>query len=61
MWLHFRQTHLLESHVSGQMVKNEITEEGEVKLNNLCGKFLFNLHTNLVSISFIFDKFHVLK
>ena len=26
----FRPTHLLESHVSGQMVKKEITEEGEV-------------------------------
>ena len=28
--LHFRQTHLLESHVSGLMVKKEMTEEGEV-------------------------------
>ena len=27
----FRPTHLLESHVSGQMVKREVTEEGEVK------------------------------
>ena len=25
-----RPTHLLESHVSGQMVKKEVTEEGEV-------------------------------
>ena len=26
----FRQTQLLESHVSGHMVKKEVTEEGEV-------------------------------
>jgi hypothetical protein len=26
-----RPTHLLESHVSGQMVKKEVTEEGEVR------------------------------
>ena len=29
-FLLFRPTHLLESHVSGQMVKKEVTEEGEV-------------------------------
>jgi hypothetical protein len=28
----FRPNHLLESHVSGHMVKREITEEGEVRL-----------------------------
>ena len=35
----FRPTHLLESHVSGQMVKREVTEEGEVKkCVNVAGK-----------------------
>ena len=29
-FLFFRQTQLLESHVSGHMVKKEITQEGEV-------------------------------
>ena len=28
----FRQTQLLESHVSGHMVKKEITAEGEVRV-----------------------------
>ena len=35
-----RPTHLLESHVSGQMVKREVTEEGEVKLNCIEVKLL---------------------
>ena len=29
--IYFRQTQLLESHVSGHMVKKEITTEGEVR------------------------------
>ena len=29
----FRQTQLLESHVSGHMVKKEVTQEGEVRFN----------------------------
>ena len=35
----FRPTHLLESHVSGQMVKREVTEEGEVKTISIEVKF----------------------
>ena len=32
--LTIRNTHLLESHVSGQMVKREETDEGEVKISS---------------------------
>ena len=43
----FRPTHLLESHVSGQMVKKEVTDEGEVRahFSNVSPlKVFLNLH-----------------
>ena len=44
-WIH-RPTHLLESHVSGQMLKKEETEEGE--LNPIPILSLSTLHTALL-------------
>ena len=42
----FRQTHLLESHVSGLMVKREVTEEGEVEDNKHI--FIASIHYDIV-------------
>ena len=42
----FRQTHLLESHVSGLMVKREVTEEGEVEDNKHI--FISSIHYDIV-------------
>ena len=42
-----RNTHLLESHVSGQMVKREVTEEGEVATEILSLKYDLYIKLNV--------------
>ena len=59
-----RQTHLLESHVSGLMVKKEMTEEGEVQFC-FCFPFpmkyntLSNANALLVYSNLVFPKNHI--